>query len=234
MKSEAAVEHVQEQLNLLRVGEVACHRLEHPADLFYNLVLHLLMRSGTWPTWIWAGSRWTCAARPPPAAPCRSPRPQTGLVRPQAPGGVGNVKSWKGEGTTWKSYCLEFSRIRAPCTFRGKEGSLTRSSCRKTTLCTTCACTFVFVFLPTVFIQLYLYLYHPCLCICICVCTLFIVFVPPVLEHWHLYVYQLCLHICIGICINFVCAFVQLYLYLYHPCAMILTNLADVLENAPN
>ena len=34
MKSEAAVEHVQEQLNLLRVGEVACHGLEHPVDLF--------------------------------------------------------------------------------------------------------------------------------------------------------------------------------------------------------
>ena len=33
MKSETAVEHVQEQLNLLRVGEVACHRLEHPVNL---------------------------------------------------------------------------------------------------------------------------------------------------------------------------------------------------------
>ena len=129
------------------------------------------MRSGTWPTWIWVWSRWTCAARPPPAAPCQSPRPQTGLVRPQAPGGVGNVKTWKGEGTTWKSYCLEFSRIRAPCTFRGKEGSLTRSSCRKTTLCTTCACTFVFVFAWTVFVHLYLYLPQLYFFICICMFT---------------------------------------------------------------
>ena len=31
-----------------------------------------------------------------------------------------------------------------------------------------------------------------------------------------------------------VCAFVHFFLYLYLTCAMILTNLADVLENAPN
>ena len=99
---------------------------------------------------------------------------------------------------------------------------MTRSSCRKTTLCTTCACTFVFAFASPVFVQLYLCLYT-FYCICTtCVCTVVFVFSPTVFAY------------CIDICINFVCAFVQLYLYLYHPCAMILTNLADVLENAPN
>ena len=32
MESEAAVEHIQEQLDLLRVSKVACHCLKHPDD----------------------------------------------------------------------------------------------------------------------------------------------------------------------------------------------------------
>ena len=32
MESKTAVEHVQEQLDLLWVSKVACHRLKHPAD----------------------------------------------------------------------------------------------------------------------------------------------------------------------------------------------------------
>ena len=32
MESEAAIEHIQEKLDLLGVGKVPCHRLKHPSD----------------------------------------------------------------------------------------------------------------------------------------------------------------------------------------------------------
>ena len=32
MEREAAIEHIQEKLDLLGVGKVPCHRLKHPSD----------------------------------------------------------------------------------------------------------------------------------------------------------------------------------------------------------
>ena len=41
MEREAAIEHIQEKLDLLGVGKVPCHRLKHPSDHHREISLPL-------------------------------------------------------------------------------------------------------------------------------------------------------------------------------------------------